>query len=182
MAKVGPYPLVKIAALAGCSQSPHTHCFLLLLDSVVDPHNLGALIRTASGVGTDGVVITRHRSASPTPAVSNTSAGALEHVRLAVVTNMAETIKALKSNGIWVIGMDRRADRSVFDSDLSGSIAIVIGGEEKGIRPLVRKRCDMLLSIPQSGTIDSLNASVAGAVVMYEVYRQRSVGTYQDEH
>jgi 23S rRNA (guanosine2251-2'-O)-methyltransferase len=120
-----------------------------------------------------GVIIPKDRSVSPTPTVSKSSAGALEHVRLSRVTNMANTIKLLKNNGLWIAGIDRTADESIFACDMNIFNAVVIGGEGKGIRPLVKKHCDKLLSIPQTGLIDSLNASVAGAVVMYEAFRQR---------
>jgi 23S rRNA (guanosine2251-2'-O)-methyltransferase len=173
--KASIYPLAEISDIVDNSKSADANHFLLLLDNVLDPHNLGAIIRTALCVGIDGIVIPRDRSASPTPAVSKASAGALEHVFLARVTNMVDTIKALKKKGVWIAGMDMAADRSIFSTDFTGSIAIVIGGEEKGIRPLVKKHCDFLISIPQIGGINSLNASVAGAVVMYEAFRQRSM-------
>lgn len=149
---------------------PH---FLLLLDNIVDPHNLGALIRTANCVGIDGVIIPKDRSAQPSPAVSKISSGALEHVMIARVTNMSAVIGQLVKSGIWIVGMEGTSDSSLFDADLTGPVAIVVGGEEKGIRPLVKKSCDFLISIPQIGQVDSLNASVAGGIVMYEVYRQR---------
>jgi len=148
---------------------------LLLLDNIVDPHNLGALIRTSLCVGIDGVIITKDRSALPTPAVSRSSAGALEHISLTLATNMVSTINLLKKKGIWIVGMDKAAKTPIFSFDFSGSIAIVIGGEEKGIRPLVKKHCDFATSIPQEGPVTSLNASVAGAVVMYEAFRQRKM-------
>lgn len=175
-ARAGPFPLTEASTLVRDAKSSGGDPFLLLLDNVIDPHNLGALVRTALCVGVDAVLTPKDRSASPTPAVSKASAGALEHIRLARVTNMANTIKALKKKGLWIAGLDIDSDRSVYDSDLTGPIALVVGGEEKGIRPLVRKHCDFLLSIPQTGQIDSLNASVAGAVVMYEVFRQRYKG------
>jgi 23S rRNA (guanosine2251-2'-O)-methyltransferase len=144
-----------------------------MIDNVMDPHNLGALVRTAICVGVNGIIIPKDRSVSPTPAVSRASAGALEHIRLVRVTNMVNTIEALKEKGWWIAGMEKASDRSIFLSDLTGRIAIVIGGEEKGIRPLVKKHCDFLMSIPQIGPVNSLNASVAGAVAMYEAFRQR---------
>ena len=174
-AAVTPYPLVGIADIVDIAGSANANCFLLLLDNVIDPHNLGALARTALCVGIDGIVIPKDRSALPTPAVSKASAGALEHVRLARVTNMVNTIKDLKGKGIWIAGLDITADQSIFFSDLTGSIAIVVGGEAKGIRPLVKKHCDISMSIPQTSRINSLNASVAGGVVMYEAFRQRSI-------
>jgi 23S rRNA (guanosine2251-2'-O)-methyltransferase len=147
--------------------------FLLLLDHIVDPHNLGALLRTAFCAGLDGVVITKDRSAQPTPAVSKASAGTMEHISLTRVTNMVSTIKTLKDSGIWVAGLDKHTGESIYTSDLTGPMALIIGGEEKGIRPLVKKHCDLMIAIPQIGDVDSLNASVAGGVVMYETYRQR---------
>ena len=120
-------------------------------------------------------MIPKNRSASPTPGVSKASAGALEHVLLVKVTNLVDSIRKMKEKGIWIIGLDRSAGLSIFSSEVSGPVSIVIGGEEKGIRPLVKKHCDYLVSIPQSGAVNSLNASVAGAVVMYEVLRQRTV-------
>lgn len=174
-AMVSPYPFVRLADIGADIVSNDVDRFLLLLDNVSDPHNLGALLRTALCVGVGGIVIPKDRSALPTPAVSKASAGALEHANLIRVTNMVNTIKDLKSKGLWAVGLDKSADRSIFFSDLTGPVALVIGGEAKGIRPLVKKHCDMLLSIPQSSRINSLNASAAGAVVMYEAFRQRSI-------
>lgn len=174
-AKVGAYPLIDISRMTDACAAGDSDPFVLVLDQVVDPHNLGALVRTALCAGVGGIVLSKDRSASPTPAVSRASAGALEHILLTRVVNVANTLDALKEKGLWVVGMDRDADRSVFSGDLSGPIAVVIGGEEKGIRPLVKKHCDFLLSIPQSGQVNSLNASVAGAVVMYEAFRQREL-------
>jgi len=172
-AMVSPYPFYDISDISDKSKSAENPQFLLLLDSVADVHNLGALIRTALCAGVSGVIIPKDRAAPPTPAVSKASAGALEHIRLTQVTNLVNTIRELKENGIWVAGTDKEAGRSLFEHDLTVPLAIVIGGEEKGIRPLVKKHCDFLISIPQVGPLNSLNASVAGAVLMYEVFRQR---------
>jgi len=172
-ARVSRYPLVEIQtllALPGFSGTGHS---LLLLDNIQDPHNLGAIIRTASCIGIDGVVIPKDRSVSPTATVSKASAGALEHIHLARVTNMVRSLKMLKDHGLWIIGLDQNAPQSIYATDLTGPIALVIGGEQKGIRPLVKRNCDVLISIPQCGPISSLNASVAGAIVMYESFRQR---------
>jgi len=148
---------------------------LLLLDSIQDPHNLGALIRTAYCAGIDGLVIPKDRSAAASPDVSRISAGALEHTRLTRATNLVKAISALKSEGLWVAGLDRDGGDTLFSMDFTVPLAIVVGSEEKGLRPLVKKNCDMLVNIPQVGDVDSLNASVAGGVVMYEVFRQRQV-------
>ena len=174
-ATVSLFPLADIAYIADKRGSVHHNPLLVLLDSVLDPQNLGAIIRTAVAVGVDAVVIPKNRSASPTPSVSKTSAGALEHLNLARVTNMVAAMKMLKTKGIWTFGLDRAADVSIYSADLAGPVAVVIGGEEKGIRPLVKKHCDFLVSIPQRGPINSLNASAAAAVVLYEIFRQRTL-------
>ena len=172
-ARTGPFPISEISDIFDGVQTDDENHLLLLLDNIMDPHNLGALIRTALCVGVDGIIIPKDRSVPPTPAVSKASAGALEHIRLVRVTNMVNTIKDLKEKGLWIAGMEKTSDKSIFFSDLTGPVAIVIGGEEKGMRPLVKKHCDFLMSIPQTGQVNSLNASVAGAVVMYEAFRQR---------
>ena len=172
-AKVDLYPLTTVSdilAAAAVKGGPH---FLLMLDSVLDPQNLGAIIRSALCAGIDGVMMPKDRSAPITPAVSKASAGALEHIYLSRVTNLVQTIQLCKSKGIWVMGLDKDAGQSIYDGDMTGAIAIVLGGEHKGIRPLVKKNCDFLVSIPQLGALDSLNASVAAAVTMYEALRQR---------
>ena len=172
-AKVTLYPLVDIADLVDKAQSGSHPAFILLLDNIVDPHNLGAILRTAVCVGVDGVVIPKDRSAFPTPAVSKISSGALEYIRLAQVNNLVRIIKILKERGTSIVGLDQNAGNSIFATDLTGALGLIVGGEEKGIRPLVKKNCDCLISIPQMGKVGSLNASVAGAIVMYESYRQR---------
>lgn len=168
-AQVSVYPFANLGRIS--SDSP----FLLILDSVLDPHNLGALLRSALSVGVDAVICPKDRFAPPSPAVSKVSAGALEHIKMIQVTNLARTIDELKKDGIWIAGLDGAAKLSIYNADFSSSIGLVIGGEEKGIRPLVKKKCDFLLSIPQVGSVSSLNASVAGSVVMYEAFRQRSL-------
>jgi len=171
-ARVGRIPSMKLSSLVSTNRRASGGRLLVLLDSIVDPHNLGAIIRTALGVGAEAVIIPQNRAAGPTPAVSKASAGALEHIHLVEVTNLVAGIKALKSGGWWVYGMDQGTGHSVYDTDLTGMVAMVIGGEERGMRPLVKQNCDFLLTIPQQGPVTSLNASVAAAVTMYEVYRQ----------
>ena len=178
-ARVSRYSFIELADFIEKSETTEGNLLLLVLDNMLDPNNLGALIRTALCAGINGIIIPGDRSATPTPAVSKASAGALEHVRLARVTNLVATIKELKKKGIWVIGADNSAGLSVFSSDLSVPLAIVIGGEGKGIRPLVKKHCDYLVSIPQTIQINSLNASAAGAIVMYEALRQRQIDAFQ---
>jgi len=172
-ASAGPYVWSDLSRLLKTAEGRNP--FLLLLDHIVDPHNLGALLRTAFCAGLDGVVITKDRSAQPTPAVSKASAGTMEHISLTRVTNMVSTIKTLKESGLWVAGLDKQTGQSIYTSDMTGPMALVIGSEEKGIRPLVKKHCDLMVAIPQVGDVDSLNASVAGGVVMYETYRQREL-------
>jgi 23S rRNA (guanosine2251-2'-O)-methyltransferase len=174
-ATVSVYPVVDIDDLIVNCKNLHHHPFFLLLDTIVDPQNLGALIRTAVCASVNGIVIPKDRSAGLTPAVSRASAGALEHCLVSKVTNLSTTISELKKQGVWIAGMGRDSAQSVFEADFKIPLAIVIGGEGKGIRPLVKKSCDFLISIPQTGKIDSLNASAAGAVVMYEVFRQRNL-------
>ena len=173
IARVTAYPLVDTADLLETALSGTGSSFFLLLDQIVDPHNLGAIIRTALCAGIGGVILPKDRSAHPTPAVSRISAGALEHMRVAQVNNMVRFIKTLKDRNVWVAGLDQNAGQPIYAADLTGAFGLVVGGEEKGIRPLVKKNCDLLVSIPQSGPVGSLNASVAGAIAMYESYRQR---------
>ncbi len=174
-ARVSPLPLVDLAELLAPIESGAVP-LLLVLDQVLDPHNLGALIRTALCAGVDGILCPKDRAAAPTPVVSSVSAGAMEHARLSRVTNLVSALKTLKKAGFWVAGMDMAGERTVFNADLSGPLALIIGGEHKGIRPLVKKQCDFLVSIPQASTLNSLNASVAGAVVMYAAFQQRRSG------
>ncbi len=172
-AKVSLYPVEGLNQILD-GQTLRDFGLILMLDHVVDPRNLGALIRTALSVGVQGVIIPKDRSAPPSPAASKASAGAMEHLYVVKVANMVGAIKQIKAAGFWVGGLDRSAPKSVFESDLTDPLALVIGAEEKGLRPLVKAACDFLVSIPQIGPVDSLNASVAGAVAMYEAFRQRS--------
>ena len=173
MARVSAYPLADAADLIQNVLSTTRSPFLLMLDHIVDPHNLGAIIRSALCAGVDSVFIPKDRSAYPTPAVSRISVGALEHMPVAQVNNMVRFVKALKKQNIWIIGLDQNAEQSIYGTDLTGAIGLVVGGEQKGIRALVKRNCDLVIAIPQSGPLGSLNASVAGSIVMYESYRQR---------
>ena len=146
---------------------------MILLDGVTDPQNFGAMVRTALCAGAHGMVVTRDRAAPPSPAVAKASAGALEHLPLARVTNLVSALAQLKEAGLWITGLDRGGGQSVYETDLAGAAGIVIGSENKGLRPLVRKHCDTLAAIPQTGPLDSLNASVAAGIVIYEAVRQR---------
>ena len=146
---------------------------LVCLDQVSDPHNLGAVCRTAEGAGATGVVVPAHGSVRVTSAVARASAGAVEHLPVAVVTNLARFLGEVKSGSLWVVGAAGDAPRSMWEADLSGGLALVFGAEGRGLRPLVRRTCDELVSIPLDGTVESLNVSVAAAVLLYEAKRQR---------
>jgi 23S rRNA (guanosine2251-2'-O)-methyltransferase len=150
------------------------HPLLICLDQVSDPHNLGAVARTAEAVGATGIVVPAHGSARVTPAVARASAGAVEHLPVAVVTNLARYLSEVKGGDLWVVGAAGDARRSMWEVDLSGGLALVFGAEGKGLRPLVRRTCDELVSIPLEGTVESLNVSVAAAVLLYEAKRQRA--------
>lgn len=146
---------------------------LVALDNVTDPHNLGAVARGAEGAGATGIVLPSHRSASVTPAVARASAGAVEHLPIAVVTNLATYLNEVKGAELWVWGATGESGTPMWDADLTGGVALVLGAEGKGIRPLVRRACDAFVSIPLAGRVESLNVSVAAAVLMYETVRQR---------
>jgi len=156
------------------SRDPADPLFLLVLDGIQDPQNLGALIRSAACAGVHGVIIPKDRAAGITPAVEKASAGAVETVPVMQVTNIAQTIDLLKNSGCWIFGLDSGSAKTIYNADFSGNLAVVIGSEGDGIRPLVRKSCDGVLSIPQYGGVSSLNASVAGGIVLFEAARQRS--------
>jgi 23S rRNA (guanosine2251-2'-O)-methyltransferase len=173
-AAVSPYPFAELSQLIPSPGNTSDRQCFLMIDSVEDPQNLGALVRTALCSGIDGIIIPKDRAASPTPAASKASAGALEHARICQVTNLAATIQLFQKNGVWIYGTAMDAAASLFATQITFPAAIVVGSEGKGIRPLVLKNCDVLVSIPQSGPVSSLNASAAGAVVMYEFFRQRS--------
>jgi 23S rRNA (guanosine2251-2'-O)-methyltransferase len=147
--------------------------FVVVLDGVEDPHNLGALLRTADATAADGVVIPERRAVGVNATVAKASAGASEHVPVAKVTNITRTLETLKSENIWTIGLDERGEKSFDQVDYTVDCAVVLGAEGKGLHDLVRKNCDLLVHIPMVGKVPSLNVSVAGALVMYEVLRQR---------
>lgn len=149
------------------------HSFFLALDGVEDPHNFGALLRTADAAGVDGVLVTERRSAPVSGTVAKTSAGASEHVRIARVTNLVRALEAMKAANIWVLGLDERGTPDYTEFDFRMDCVLVLGREGAGLHDLVKRTCDHLLRIPMAGRVSSLNVSVAGAVVMYEAMRQR---------
>jgi 23S rRNA (guanosine2251-2'-O)-methyltransferase len=162
-----------IMAVAQVRSEPH---FLLLLDGIEDPGNLGAILRSADAAGVHGVVIPKHRAVGLTPAVAAASAGAIEHIPVAQVTNLSQTIEVLKRAGVWVIGADADASQTVYDAELVPPIALVIGGEGRGLSRLVKERADRLVRIPMYGRTGSLNASVAAGILVFEVRRQWTMG------
>jgi 23S rRNA (guanosine2251-2'-O)-methyltransferase len=149
------------------------HAFVLLLDGIEDPHNLGAIIRTAEGAGADGIIIPERRSAGVTGTVVKASAGASEYLPIARVTNAGRALEELKSNNIWTVGLDERGDKFYDQLDYKMDCALVLGAEGHGLHEQIRKKCDFLVKIPMLGKVPSLNVSVAAAVVMYEIARQR---------
>ena len=149
---------------------------LLVLDGVQDPHNLGACLRSADAAGVAAVIVPRDRAAGLTPVVRKVAAGAAETVPLVPVVNLARTLRDLKERGVWLVGTDDAADKTLFDADLKGPLALVMGSEGEGMRRLTRECCDQLVSIPMAGAVESLNVSVATGVALFEAVRQRSSG------
>jgi 23S rRNA (guanosine2251-2'-O)-methyltransferase len=172
VASVSAAPNAELEDILEYAKSRGEDPFIIILDGIEDPHNLGAIIRTAECAGAHGVVIPKRRAAGITEVVSKTSAGAIEYMRCARVANIAQTIDKLKSHGVWIAACDMYGD-TLYEANLKGPIAIVIGGEGSGIGKLVKEKCDFAISIPMKGQIGSLNASNAAAVVLYEVRRQR---------
>jgi len=173
IAFVSPYSYVEVCDILEDARKKGEEPFIIILDEIEDPHNFGAILRTANAVGAHGVIIPKRRAAAISAVVSKASAGAVEYVNVARVTNIANTIDYLKENGVWIYGIEASGKSKFYETDLKGSVALVIGSEGRGIGKLVAKKCDYLLNIPMKGEITSLNASVAGAVVMYEVLKQR---------
>ena len=150
-----------------------SHSLIVVLDGIEDPHNLGAILRTADAAGADGIVIPERRAASVTGTVAKVSAGASEHLPVAKVTNIARSVEDLKLRNIWTVGLDERGPKSYDALDYNMDCALVLGAEGKGLHDLVAKKCDLLVSIPMLGSVPSLNVSVAAGVVLYEIVRQR---------
>ncbi|MEJ9220472.1 23S rRNA (guanosine(2251)-2'-O)-methyltransferase RlmB [Paenibacillus glucanolyticus] len=174
VAQAAPYAYVEVEDLLKVAEEKGEPPFLLLLDEIEDPHNLGSILRTADCTGAHGVVLPKRRSAQVTATVSKTSAGAVEYVPVARVTNLGQTIDQLKEMGVWVVGTVVDAVQELYDTEVfDGPVVIVIGNESKGMGRLIREKCDVLVKLPMAGKINSLNASVAAGVVMYEVLRRR---------
>ena len=174
--RAGPYPYADVEAMLQRAREREASPFLLLLDRIQDPQNLGALFRAAEAFGVHGVVIPRHRAAHITPAVVNASAGAVEHLLVADVTNLVQTMKELKEAGLWIVGLEAREDAlGLEDVDLDGPLAVVVGSEGFGLSRLVAETCDWLVQLPMRGRINSLNAAVAGSIFLFWAMRARGV-------
>ncbi len=171
--EVGPFPYAEPEALVARASAGSAIGFLLALDGIQDPQNLGAIVRSAEAAGVHGCVLPRDRAASVTAAAVRASAGATEHLPIARVTNLAAFLELAKRQGFWVVGTDAAGGRELFTADLTDPLVLVIGGEERGLRHLTRARCDLILRIPSRGKVASLNASAAAAVCLFEVARQR---------
>lgn len=174
IAYASPYDYVTAEDLLQRAKEKDELPFILILDEIEDPHNLGAMLRTADAAGVHGLIIPKRRSASLTETVAKTSAGAIEHVPVARVTNISKTIDMLKEAGIWVIGTDVQESKDYRTMDGETAVALVIGNEGKGISRLVKEKCDWTVHLPMAGSISSLNASVAASLMMYEIYRKRN--------
>jgi 23S rRNA (guanosine2251-2'-O)-methyltransferase len=173
IAEAEPFPYAPLDALLATAAEPP---LLLALDSLQDPQNFGTLLRTAQATGTHGVVIPEHRAVGVTPAVSNASAGAIEHLRVARVTNLSRALERLEERGVWTYGLTVDAGQPFWSVDWSVSSALVVGSEGAGLSRLVREKCDALVTIPMApAAVQSLNAAVAGSIVLYEAFRQRLV-------
>jgi len=172
IAYVAAYDYVEVKDILAKAESMNEDPFIIILDSIEDPHNLGAILRTANIVGVHGVIIPKRRAVGLTATVAKTSAGAIEYTPVARVTNVSRTIEELKEKGVWVFGADMDGEL-MYNVDFKGPVALVIGGEGKGVSRLVKEKCDMVVSIPMKGQISSLNASVATSIIAYEALRQR---------
>ena len=176
VAQVSGYPYAALDDILGLAKSRDQLPWLLLLDCLQDPQNLGTLLRTAEVVGVHGVVIPDRRATGVTPAVVSASSGATEHTLIAQVTNLARTMEDLKTRDVWIAGLEDVPDAQVaWQADMSGSLALVVGSEGQGMRRLVRETCDFLVRLPARGHVNSLNAAVAGSVALYEIARQRKI-------
>ena len=173
IAIVPPFDYCEVEDILNEAKSKNEKAFILILDGIEDPHNLGSIIRTAETAGVHGIIIPKRRAAAVNSTVVKTSAGATSFMKVARVNNINETIKDLKENNVWIYGTDMETEKMYYDEDLTGNVAIVIGSEGFGMSRLVKENCDFLIKIPMKGKITSLNASVSAGIVMYEAVKQR---------
>lgn len=175
IAIVPPFEYVEIEDILNTAKEKQEDPFVLILDGIEDPHNLGSIIRTAETAGVHGIIIPKRRSASVNSTVNKTSAGAVEHMNIARVTNISDAIDKLKQAGLWICGTDINAEKYYYNQDLTGPLGIVIGNEGKGISEKVKKNCDFNVKIPMKGKVTSLNAAVSTGIIVYEAVKQRVV-------
>ena len=175
IAIVPPFEYVEIEDILNTAKERQEDPFVLILDGIEDPHNLGSIIRTAETAGVHGIIIPKRRAASVNSTVNKTSAGAVEHMKIARVTNISDAIEQLKQAGLWICGTDISAEKYYYNQDLTGALGIVIGNEGKGISEKVKKNCDFNVKIPMKGKITSLNAAVSTGIIVYEAVKQRIV-------
>ena len=173
IAIVPPFEYVEISDILDLAKEKNEDPFVLILDGIEDPHNLGSIIRTAETAGVHGIIIPKRRAASVNSTVNKTSAGAVEHMKIARVTNISDSIEELTKAGLWICGTDISAEKYYYNQDLTGPLGIVIGNEGKGISDKVKKNCDFNVKIPMRGKITSLNASVSTGIIVYEAVKQR---------
>lgn len=173
LAYVAPVPYAELEDILKAAEAKGEAPFIVLLDELEDPHNLGALLRTADATGVHGILIPKRRSVSLNATVAKTSAGAVEYVPVARIGNIAQTLKKLKEKGFWVAGADMDGEKAYYEADLTGPLVLVVGSEGKGMSRLTKEACDFIVRMPMVGRINSLNASVAGSILMYESMRQR---------
>ena len=175
IAIVPPYEYCEIEDILEVAKKKNEDPFVLILDGIEDPHNLGSIIRTAETAGVHGIIIPKRRAACVNSTVNKVSAGAVQHMKIARVTNISDSIEKLKEAGLWICGTDINTDTYYNEQDLTGPLGIVIGNEGSGISEKVKKNCDFLVKIPMKGKVNSLNASVSAGIVIYEALRQREV-------
>lgn len=176
IAMIPPFEYCEVEDILQQAKTKKEEPFILILDGIEDPHNLGSIIRTAETSGVHGVIIPKRRAAMVNSTVSKVSAGAVQHMKIARVTNISDTIELLKKEGLWICGTDISTSTYYYDQDMTGAIVIVIGNEGKGISPKVKKNCDFLVKIPMMGKVTSLNASVSTGIILYEVVKQKKSG------
>ena len=175
IAIVPPFEYVEIEDILNTAKEREEDPFVLILDGIEDPHNLGSIIRTAETAGVHGIIIPKRRAASVNSTVNKTSAGAVEHMKIARVTNISDAIDELKQAGLWICGTDINAEKYYYNQDLTGPLGIVIGNEGKGISDKVKKNCDFNIKIPMKGKVTSLNAAVSTGIIVYEAVKQRII-------
>lgn len=173
IAIVPPFEYVEVEDIINAAKEKNEDPFVLILDGIEDPHNLGSIIRTAETAGVHGIIIPKRRAASVNSTVNKASAGAVEHMKIARVTNISDSIEELKQAGLWICGTDINAEKYYYNQDLTGPLGIVIGNEGKGISEKVKKSCDFNVKIPMRGKVTSLNASVSTGIIVYEAVKQR---------